>query len=490
MRRFPLTLRARLTLWFSATLALLVLLSGMLMYWIVSHRLSQHHDGMLLDKAAQVQFILKDQEDCAVLSSEQLAAMDHLGQIALLHEFNGQHQVYYASPEMKTSRLAPTVGAMGWQDAPAPALVTVDYRGANWRILSEPYQARSGRRGVIRLMEPLGEVQETLRHLRFAILLLIPVGVLCSAVGGYWLSGRALAPMDRIATRAREIEASRLDQRLPHPGVNDEVGRLVDTLNHMIGRLEGAFLAMRQFTADASHELRNPLATIRSTIDVLSEQPRSPGEHQAALEAIGMDVDRLSDIVEDLLFLARADHGHVILEREPVRLDRLALAMAGTYQAKAKELGVGLALDAPTPATVEGDERWLHQLVANLVDNALKFTPSGGAVQVAVLPGENGVRLSVRDTGPGIPEESLERVFDRFYQVDPSRTRTQKSGSGLGLAIAAWIVAEHGGRITAANHPEGGAVFTVELPFRSPPLKVMTTGCVNTKARDNPGMED
>jgi two-component system OmpR family sensor kinase len=296
--------------------------------------------------------------------------------------------------------------------------------------------------------------------------------------------------MDRIATRAREIEASRLDQRLPHPGVNDEVGRLVDTLNHMIGRLEGAFLAMRQFTADASHELRNPLATIRSTIDVLSEQPRSPGEHQAALEAIGMDVDRLSDIVEDLLFLARADHGHVILEREPVRLDRLALAMAGTYQAKAKELGVGLALDAPTPATVEGDERWLHQLVANLVDNALKFTPSGGAVQVAVLPGENGVRLSVRDTGPGIPEESLERVFDRFYQVDPSRTRTQKSGSGLGLAIAAWIVAEHGGRITAANHPEGGAVFTVELPFRSPPLKVMTTGCVNTKARDNPGMED
>ena len=467
MRSFPRSLRFRLTVWYCASLALVMVLFGALMYGIVRHRLMRHHDGMLRDKAAQVQLILRDQEDCHILSPAQIETMDHLGQILLLHDFNGQHEIYYRSPEMRANPLAPSVGALGWQDDPAPAFMTFQYRGATWRSLSQPYQAKSGRRGVIRLMEDLGEVEETLRHLRFAMLLLIPAGILCSALGGFWLSGRALGPVDRIARMAQEIEANKLNQRLPHPGVEDEIGRLVSTLNHMIERLEGSFLAMKRFTADASHELRNPLATMQNTLEVILERPRSVAEQRSALESLAEDVARLRKIVADLLLLARADNGRLCLERERVGLDVLVQVLAETYQSRAEEHGVTLAVDAPGRVDVEGDERWLYQLVGNLIDNALKFTPPGGTVTVAVHPQAGAVRLSVRDTGPGVPEESLERIFERFYQVDPSRAREQQAGSGLGLAIAAWIAQAHGGRIHAANRPEGGASFTVDLPLHA-----------------------
>jgi heavy metal sensor kinase len=466
--RLPRSLRFRLTLWYSAALALVMVLFGMSMYGIVSHRLGQHHDHMLMGKAAEVRAILQDQEDCHLLTPEQTEALDHLGRIVLIHEDGGGHEAYYRSPEMRADPLAPVLGRLAWQPASGLSFFTLAYGRMSWRVLTEPYRARSGRRGVIRVMESLGEVQETLRHLRYAMLLLIPAGVLAAALGGLWLAGRALAPVAAIAHQAREIEASSLDRRLPHPGTEDEIGGLVDTLNHMIGRLADAFQAMRRFTADASHELRNPLATMRNTIDVVLEQPRTVAQQREALESLGEDVDRLRRIVEDLLLLARADDGRLALEREPVCLSGLAQALAETYQAQAREQGVTLAVDAPDPARVRGDERWLYQVLGNLLDNALKFTPAGGRVLVAVRCGDGRARLTVRDTGPGIPADSLDRIFERFYQADPSRTRGRKPGSGLGLAIAAWIVEAHGGRIAAANHPEGGAEFAVELPLVGP----------------------
>jgi heavy metal sensor kinase len=463
--RFPRTLRSRLTLWYSGTLALVMVLFGALVYGIVSHRLGQHHDGMLLEKVAQVRAILRDQEDCSSLDAAQSEALDHLGRIVLIHEPGGARQVYYQSPEMRANPMAPALGRLAWEPAERRRFTTIPRGAVSWRILTEPYRARSGREGVIRVLEDLGEVQETLRHLRYTMLLLIPAGVLCAALGGLWLAGRALAPVAQITRRAREIEASRLDQRLPHPGTEDEIGRLVNTLNHMIARLEDSFHAMRRFTADASHELRNPLATMRNTLDVVLAQPRTVAQQREALESLGEDVDRLRRIVEDLLLLARADNGRLALQREPVDLACLVQALVETCQGQARERGVALEADASVRARVLGDERWLYQLIGNLLDNALKFTPGGGRIQASVQLAGGAARLTVRDTGPGIPPDSLERIFERFYQADRSRCREQKPGSGLGLAIAAWIVQAHGGRIAAANHPAGGAVFTVDLPL-------------------------
>lgn len=460
--RAPRTLRFRLTMWYCVTLTLAMVLLGALMYGIVAFRLRQRQDEVLQKKAERILAILQRPEGGRLLTNSQREALDHLGQNIVVRETQGHREVQYQSPEMLANPLVPSIAMLGWAEVPVRQLTTLRFKGETWRVVAEPYLAGKGGQGVLHLVGSLEDVQETLTHLRFAILLLVPAGILCSAMGGFWLAGRALAPVGRIAKMAREIEASKLDQRLPHPGVDDEIGRLVVTLNRMIARLESSFDSMKRFTADASHELRNPLATMRNTIDVTLEQPRTADQQRAALESLGEDVDRLRRIVEDLLLLARADNGRLVMNRETVRLDSLVQALAEIQQPRAQQLGVAVALAASGPVAVYGDERWLYQMVGNLLDNALKFAGAGGVVQMEVAAQGDTVRLTVRDSGPGIPEEDLERIFQRFYQVDPSRA--QRTGSGLGLAITAWIVQVHEGHISAANHPGGGAVFTVTLP--------------------------
>ena len=462
--RLPRTLRWRLTAWYCAALTVVLLAFGLLVYSLVRHRMLRHHDQPLREMAAAVLHILNEQEDCHTLTAEQTATLNQLGRLILVHEVEGGHQVFYQSPEMKSNALAPAVGALGWEQVRQPSLLTIEQNGLPWRVLSVPYRSRTGRLGSIRLMENLGDIEETLRSLRLALFLMAPAGILVSALGGFWLSAKALAPVDRITRMAREIEASNLDQRLPDPGSEDEIGRLVVTLNHMIARLEAAFEARNRFTADASHELRTPLATMRNTIDVVLDRPRSAQDQHAALVSIGEEVDRLQGIVEALLLLARADAGRLTLRREPLDLGLLASSLAETYGPRLRQGRISLRVLAPGPVPVLADERWLCQVVANLLDNAVKFTPAGGAIELQVLATAAGARLSVEDSGPGIPAPSLERIFDRFYQAEPSRTGTAQRGAGLGLAIAAWIVQAHGGRIAASNRPEGGACLAVELP--------------------------
>jgi heavy metal sensor kinase len=467
-QRFPRTLRFRLTVWYGVVLTAVLGAFGVLVYQTTRHRMLQHQDEPLREMAAAVVHILNEHEDCHDLTPEQLRTLDQLGHLVLVHEVEGERQVFYQSPEMKVNALAPAVGALGWEAVPAPRFVTIEQNGMPWRVLSLPYHSRSGRPGIVRLMENLSDIELTLRNLRLALFLMTPAGLLLTAIGGYWIAGKALAPVDRIARQAHEIEASQLHQRLPHPGVDDEIGRLVDTLNRMIERLERSFEAMKRFTADASHELRSPLTTLRSTIDVLLDQPRTVEEHRAGLESLGEEVDRLHRIVEDLLLLAQADSGRLAMAREAVDLGALVAAIAETFEPRADEKGLALRVHAPGRAEILGDERWLTQVVVNLLDNAVKFTPKGGAVDLAVESSGSDVRLAVSDTGPGIPEGDLARVFERFYQSDPSRTRARTAGAGLGLSIAAWIVESHGGRITAQNGPKGGDCLEVRLPARSP----------------------
>ena len=469
----PRSLRFRLTTWYCATLTLGMLLFGVLTYGIVWSRQMRQEEGMIREVASQIESLLQSQGNSPVLAPTLAQALGRLVEsrddaplVVLELESNGRPQVIYQSPELKSELLARMTMVWGSEGAPVATFANLEFQGTTWRLFSQPFRTLDGHLGVIRLFDDLEEVQEALGHFRFSMLVLIPAGIVCSAIGGYWLAGRALAPIGRIVRMAQEIEASNLAQRLPHPGIDDEIGQLVATLNRMIARLEGAFDSMKRFTADAAHELRSPLATLRNTIDVVAGQPRSVDEHLAALQSLGEDVDRLRRITEDLLLLARADNGRLTLERELVRLDYLVYALADTCQAQAMGRGVALEARAPIPVEVLGDERWLYLAVKNLLDNALKFTPPRGRVQVEVDSQPKTVRLTVRDSGPGIPEEDLARIFERFYQADPSRTQAQDHGSGLGLAIASWIVEAHGGRIFAGNQPGGGAIFTITLPPR------------------------
>jgi signal transduction histidine kinase len=234
--------------------------------------------------------------------------------------------------------------------------------------------------------------------------------------------------------------------------------------------LESSFEAMKRFIADASHELRGPLATMRGAIDVALSRPREASEYRETLASVGEDVDRLRSIAEDLLVLARADAGRIAIERQPVRLDVVTAEVVESFEALAAERGVSLCARCVEAVTVAGDERWLRQLAFNLVDNAVKFSASAKAgdeppsVSIEVAEHDGAGMLSVADTGPGIPEQALPRIFERFYRADDARSY-RGEGVGLGLSIAAWVVEAHGGRISAANRPDGGSLFTVSLPL-------------------------
>lgn len=465
MPGFVHTLRFRLTAWYSAALAIFMLGFTLLAYGLVRQQLVRHHDGSLQAIANQTLQILSEQADCEHLTPAQQAHLGQIGRLLLIHEDQGRRSAFFLSPEMQVNPLVSRIAHAPWRHLHRSWFETLEGGGRPWRVFSLPYRTRMGRQGVIHVVEDLGEIAPVLALLREILLLMLPAGLLFSAAGGYWLAGRALAPVERVTAMAREIEAKNLGRRLPRPDADDEIGRLVDTLNHMMDRLERAFEAMKRFTADASHELRTPLANLRSLVDLASRGILTPEEIQEEMASIGEEVHRLGQIVDDLLLMARADTDRLPLRMESLRLDELAGAQVETFALRAEEAGVALELDAPDPAPITGDERWMHQLMSNLLDNALKFTPRGGRIRLEVRSApDRKVRLAVEDTGPGIPPEDLERIFERFYRCDAARSHASAPGSGLGLAIAAWIAQAHRATLRASNRPGGGACFELLFP--------------------------
>jgi heavy metal sensor kinase len=474
----PSTLRWKLTLWYSGSLALGLVLLGGLIYGLVRYQLLRHHDPALEKAAAEVEGVLSQQPDCEHLTAAQRAQLDRIGRLILFHEAGGEGRVFYRSPAafdvatpspQLASHLAATtaISRRGEFDtlAESPPL----------RVYSRPYRSLAGRRGVIRVGERLGDVTAPLTSLSLALLLLAPVAVAASGAVGYCLARSALAPVDAVTRLAREIEATSLGRRLPPTGIEDEIGRLVETFNQMIARLEGSFEGMKRFTADASHELRAPLARLRGAVDVALSRPRPADEYRQALGAVGDDVDRLRSITEDLLLLARADAGRIDLERGPVRLDVVAAEAVEYLRPAAAKLGVALRVENDGPLVVVGDERWLRQLVADLLENALEYAQPGrgearpAAVTVRVHGADRTATLAVEDTGPGLPAGAPERIFERFYRGDAAPGRPAEEGAGLGLAIAAWIAQAHGGTIRAENLAAGGSRFEVVLPRHARP---------------------
>jgi signal transduction histidine kinase len=353
--------------------------------------------------------------------------------------------------------------------------------GTEVRVLTAPIDVTTDqgdqRVGYLQIAAPLHEVQASLRQLGTLMVLGGAIGVLAAAFVGAFLARKALEPIDRITHTASEIaRGGDLQRRITKPGPPDEVGRLTETFNLMLDRLEGTFQAQQRFTADISHELRTPLTTIRGNVDLLQ---RMGGADKASLEAIRGETDRMIRLVGDLLFLAQADAG-LPIRREPVAIDQLAGEVVRQVQVISGGVKVSLQTDVHEPLCLNGDPDRLRQLLLNLIDNAIKYTPSGGEVKLRVARENGSARLEVSDTGPGIPPEHLELspngvplIFERFYRVEKSRTRSTApgsngrsgSGTGLGLSIAYWIVQAHAGRIEIHSEPGSGTTMTVWLPL-------------------------
>ena len=465
------TLRLRLALWHVLALSVILAVFAALIYGVVRDELIRHHDANLTDTARSVERILSSEADCETLTVVQRENLERLGPLVLVHEVGGERRVFFQSADKRGLRAL--IGSKPDEGA-IPASGRFEMLGTQAqpiRLYSAPYQSRSGRSGLIQVAQGLGDLPLALATLRWALLLMSPLAVGLAALGGYGLARRALAPVAEVTRLAREIEAGSLNQRLPLPHSQDEIGSLVTTLNQMIGRLEAAFEAMRRFTADASHELRGPLTTMRGAIDVALAQPREAAEYREALLSVGHDVDRLRSITADLLVLARADAGRIPIERAPVRLDVLADDIAETLGTATSPGGVQVRVESTIPVLVLGDERWLRQLVFNLVHNAVKFAGAKpkdkppALVRLSVSGEAGRGILSVSDNGPGIPVDKIGHVFERFYRADPARTLDEQEGSGLGLSIAAWIASAHQGEIRVENLDEGGCRFVVSLPL-------------------------
>ncbi len=307
-----------------------------------------------------------------------------------------------------------------------------------------------------------GYIADALNGLLRTLLLAIPLVLLVASAGGVFLARRALAPVAQISRTAREIGAQDLSKRIQVRS-RDELGRLAETLNDMISRLQNAFQRQREFTADASHELRAPLAVIRAEVTLALQKERDVAEYRRAVEAVAEETGHATHVVEQLLGLARVDAMDELEGRERVQLDSLVRGLVEDVEALCREKGLEMRIDRLDPGAVIGDSRRLREALLNIIDNAVRYTPAGGSVSLSVLAVSREMLVEVSDTGIGIAAAEVTRIFERFYRVD--RARTRGGGSGLGLAISRRVVELHGGRIDVESEQGKGSLFRVRLPL-------------------------
>ena len=341
--------------------------------------------------------------------------------------------------------------------------------GRKLLLTAHEVKLAGGGRFLIETGAPMDAVQADLNKWLWFLAATLPVVLGIALGGGFVLVKRALSPVDRIAASAERISSQNLSERLPVAQTGDELERLSMALNRMIERLDLAFSQSRRFVADASHELRTPLSVLRGELESLVRQPEFTNEWRDRVGSALEEIERLSQLVEGLFAISRLDAGEATAEWVPLDLAQLATATADHMSLLAEDKSIQVTCDASVGVCVAGDRARLKQVVVNLLDNAIKYTPEGGAVKMTVSAENGRAVLEISDSGIGIPAEALPRVFERFFRVDQARSRDQ-GGAGLGLSIVKSICTAHHGRVTAASEPGRGSRFRVELPLISAPV--------------------
>jgi heavy metal sensor kinase len=453
-----LTIGWRLTLWYSGILAASLVAFGGVVYVTFGRNLLGEIDRALAEELAEIAVVVRQAPDGVPLE-------------ARLESNFGRHE-FYEIQVVDTAGVVRfrTPGLVG-QLLPAPAVPSTDQQTANavltgvgeFRVASRLVAGQPGE-FIIQAADSLELYRRELRGLLAVLVGTVPIILGGALAGGYWLSRRALAPVDRLTVAALDISAARLDRRVSVLNPDDELGRLARAFNGMIERLERSFDEIRRFTADAAHELRTPLAVLRNEAEVTLRADRPPEQYRQVLENQLEEIGRLTRLAEELLFLCREDAGLERAVRQPVRIDQILEQLVGQLQTAAQARELTLALDDIPACVVSSDPDRLRRLFFNLLDNALKYTLPNGTVRISGAPRRDRIEVVVSDSGVGIPAEHLPRVCERFYRVDPSRSRAI-DGAGLGLAICRAIVEAHGGKLQIESAPGAGTRVTVSLPI-------------------------
>jgi heavy metal sensor kinase len=490
----PPGIRLQLTLWYTIVSALLMLLFGIIFYLSTENLLASSFDTTLRLRSQQVaegisirggkirvENIVHELPELdspvALMDStetifnlptskkdvDQHTAYSANGGNVLVQVLDLQRQVLYRTAPFKglkvpNSSITSPMGGTPWYGT------VPDANDQPIRLYSTMLVNDGRTIGIVQVGQSLARLNETLQNILLALLVLTPFILALCGLGSYWLAGRAFIPIHRLTRTAREVGAKDLHRRVPVPVAHDEVRDLSIIFNEMIGRLERSFAQQRRFVADASHELRTPVAVIRNMTEVTLAQPGTHEDYQQVLREINAESERLGRLINDLLAIARTDEGEVTLDFEPVRLDLLAIDVVESLEPLAIERDIVLHIGKLNPALMLGDAARLIQILMNLVDNALNYTNPGGVVTISVETCATHVHLIVHDTGIGIAQKDIEHIFERFYRADPARSKAI-GGSGLGLAILDWAVRAHKGVVIVESELKKGSTFTVTLPL-------------------------
>ena len=455
----PISIRLKLTAWYVAVLLASLCLFAITAFVVMRKGIEKSVDENLEGQAAGVEEVIE-----RVLQAEPAQLPDELREHQALREQADFLQVCDQNGRwIYRSRL------MTHYDVPLP----VKASGSAYDVLSVDLPMRVLVREMsagsakyrIQVAAPMDDFYDAMDRFKWMVLLLCPLVLVLASGGGYWLSGRALKPVDRITRAAQDINSHNLARRLEVPESGDELQRLSETLNSMLGRLEYSFNRITQFTADASHELRTPLAVMRTTTEVSLRTSRSVVDYRAAQEEILAELEKTSSLVEKLMLLARADAGVESLQRSPVNVAECLrdACKDGQVLAEVKQLKFAEHIE-DQKLFIAGDPQALHRLFLILIDNAVKYTPAGGSLAVTLTQSNGSAIAEFRDTGIGVSAEDLPHIFDRFYRADKARSR-EFGGVGLGLSIARWVAEVHRGSIEVQSTPGAGSVFRIRLPL-------------------------
>ncbi len=458
------TLRGRLTILYGMLLALALALYAVGTSLYLLHDLKKQLDVSLDRDIETVEGLLSLSPNGEIdLSSREGEAHEERPERGyLLEVWSIGGKLLYRSAELGGNPLGPSPQLYGKRSGEPPR----SYRlpsGMSVRLASHLHRIE-GQQFVVRLAVSEEPLWDEFWGMVSVLAIGLPITVLLIGFTGYIVAGRALRPVDTMAHRARKISAEHLNERLQIENPDDELGHLGLAFNETLASLEKSFEQLRRFTADASHELRTPLTAIRSVGEVALQNTGDATYYRDIIGSMLEEVNRLTRLVESLLTMSRADAGQIQLQRTSVGILDLVKEAAALLEVLAEEKQQTIVVAGDPSLTVRGDRLILRQALINLIDNAVKYSPSGGNIEVRVSATSKDVLIEIQDSGPGIPPEHADKVFQRFYRVDKARTRAE-GGTGLGLSIVEWAVSANGGSVDLKRGPGPGCTFTIRLPL-------------------------
>ena len=466
MKKVNLPIKWRLTLWYGGVLSLILIIfaSGIFIYF--KNSLKDSIDAKIRSIGEVLSSSMTEAHGASVFGNferylENVLGRKPKGKFIQIMDTSGR--IGAKMSDIEGEALPTSFNALERAMRGEIVYETIERTKPRLRMVTIPIMDNKKVTSVVQVGTSLEDFDETIRKLLLIMIISIPTSIIVTIVVGYFMAKKALRPVDQIRRAAVKISSSNLDEKIDITGRRDELGRLAETFNAMIGRLKDAFQRINQFSIDVSHELKTPLTILKGETEVALRKEREKDDYRKLLLSNLEEIDRMSCIIDDLLLLSKADTKEIKLNIEEVALRDLIMDVCMNMKVVADKKSVELQISELEDVRLKGDELKLRRMLLNVVENGIKYSHVGGKVSVSSFINDGYAWIDVKDNGIGISEDDIKYVFDRFYRADRSRKR--ESGSGLGLSISRWIAGAHKGSIEVKSQPAQGSVFTIKLPI-------------------------